>query len=88
MPGVAVSARGTIEQQMIYLNFTFERQDLINGYRVYRVPKKQISMYPIFPGLPKDSIGPFMDIGGYKLRFGPTDPTGDTKITRSWTPIL
>jgi hypothetical protein len=88
LTGMGISLRGTIEQQLIYLDFNSERQDLINGVRIYRIPEKEISKYPMFPGLSKDSIGPYMNIGGSKLRFVPTDPTGSTLVLRSWTAVI
>ena len=85
--GIPISLRGTVEQQLIYLNFTSERRDLLTGHRVYRIPKKMISKTYTFPGFPSDSLGPYMNVGGMKLRFLPDDPTRNRLVIRDWNGI-
>lgn len=86
--GHGITFRSTFEQQLIYLNYYCERQDLTTGFRVYRIPKKPVSTHLMFPTLPCDGQGPYMNVGGAKLRFIETDPSNGFLVTRPWLVIL
>lgn len=85
----STNSKAIIEQQFLYLGLGAERQDLVNGVRVYRIPDTfaTTQAMPPVPGLPKDIYGVYIQVLNFKYRFTTTDPSVGFAVLREWTPI-
>ncbi len=71
-----------IERYLVLPGLPFERQDLVTGVRVYRLPAA--FAYRLLA----DCHGQYVAVFNVKYYFGPTDPSVGFEVIRAWTPLL